>query len=234
MAKEFFIGIQFFSSIMPGTSLGHGFTAAIDKVMAFLWSLWLVVGPSIATMESFLEDVRSFTTDFGIESLMADFPNVLSSFAARVHQRVSRRFGAYKKLFPFCVYLPDWNHTCMNMVKRVLNELERWPKILAQLRILCQFFRVWEYRSCMRSALLQAGHILVAASLENFTAHLAHWRYETVNLVFCALHKLRHFCEHLFDRQILGNVEDKTLVAKAEEACRDPSLWRFPCTRSIT
>jgi hypothetical protein len=219
---------------MPGTSLGHGYTAALDKIMAFLWALWLVTGPLVSSMESFLLDVRSLTTDFGIESLMADYRNILRHFAARVNQTVSSYFLRFEYLFPLAVYLPDWNHTCMNMVKRILFELDRWPTVLAAIRSLCQFFRVWEYRSCLRQAMIQAGEFVWADALKSFSASMAHWRYETVHLVFSSLHKLRGFCELLFDASILGNVEDASLVARTQAACKDASLWRFPCNRSIT
>jgi hypothetical protein len=41
-----------------------------------------MVGPSVATMEQFLLDVRSFTTDFGVESLMCD----VKTFSITLHK----------------------------------------------------------------------------------------------------------------------------------------------------
>jgi hypothetical protein len=229
VSADFFIGPLFFTRVFPGASLGHGFTSTVDKVMSFLWALWLMVGPSVATMEQFLLDVRSFTTDFGVESLMSDVKNLFDHFAQSVGQRASAQFAAYTHLFPNSSFLPDWNHNSMNLVKRVLNSLDRWPSILARLRSLCEFFKIWEYRSCLRQSVISLGRFDLADILRNFTASFAHWRYETVHLVFTALQKLRNFCENFFDETCLGNVAEAALVANVRDACRDKSLWRFPC-----
>ncbi len=57
--------------------------------MALLWQIFLVVGPLVADIEAWLWDVRSFTSDQGIESWICDMKNVLQSFLSTLGLRCS-------------------------------------------------------------------------------------------------------------------------------------------------
>ena len=61
----------------------------------------------------------------------------------------------------------------------------------------------------------------------HFTASFAKWRYETVCDVFDALSPLRSFCEDVFNKNLLGAVQDGALLDRAAAACKDKSLCRF-------
>ena len=78
---DLFVWNRFYHRILPGTSLGHGFMAVVDKMMALLWAVWLCVGPDISNVERFLLDVRSMTSDQGTESNLANVANILKFFA---------------------------------------------------------------------------------------------------------------------------------------------------------
>ena len=223
----FLCGTQLHHRMLPGTSLGHGYMSVVDKGMAFLWSIWLIMGPLISSIEAVLCSIRSFTSDFGIESKVPNMANMLEHFARSVQQRVSPTFSKHLYLLPNCVYIPDWNHLVMNLLKRVLNSLPTWPKRLDQLRYLCSLFRNWEYRSCFREELCKMCLFEQANHMMHFTASFAKWRYETVCDVFDALSPLRSFCEDVFNKNLLGAVQDGALLDRAAAACKDKSLWRF-------
>jgi hypothetical protein len=213
--------------VLPGTSLGHGFMSVIDKCMSLLWSMWLIVGPLMSTLEDVLLSVRSFTADFGIESKLGDVANILEHFAKSVGQHASPNFSKHRFLLPNCVYIPDWNHLIMNLLKRVRNSPLTWPARLSKLRELCAFFRNFEYRSCFKQSMIEACLFQYANDLEHFTATFASWRYETVCNVFVALLRLRPFCEEQFNVVVLGEVQEGALVNQVEEACNDKELWRL-------
>ena len=67
-------------SVLPAVSLAHGFYRFVDKVMAFVWALWLVAGPAAAAMRFILGKVRSITTDNGNELRLLDAPDLASVF----------------------------------------------------------------------------------------------------------------------------------------------------------
>ena len=106
------------------------------------------------------------------------------------------------------------------------NALDRWPPMLKRIQALCNFFRNWEYRSCLRQHLISRFEFAKGELLLNFSASFIHWRYETVADVFSSLVKLRDICENDFDPKILGDVQEETLIADVDAACKDPPLWR--------
>eukprot|EP00959_Pyramimonas_sp_CCMP1952_P440872 9230290-Pyramimonas_sp.AAC.1 len=67
---------------LPGTTLASNHLDAIDKCMALLWAVFNIIGTMVA-MERFLMAVRSISTDFGTESVIANIPNCFREFAAR-------------------------------------------------------------------------------------------------------------------------------------------------------
>ena len=75
--------------VLPGIVLGHGHGSALDKLMALLWALWLVCGPTVASLEAILLAVVAMTTDQGVESLMVSLGNALDAVLCRLqsHQR---------------------------------------------------------------------------------------------------------------------------------------------------
>ena len=162
---------------LPGTNLGHGYTSAVDKAVAFLWSLFLVCGGvTLHVLESVLCDMRSMCTDFGVESGIAALPNFLEQWAAVLGLSVSERFKQWPRLFPLMVFVPDFNHLTSNVMNRVFTMSKRWPAFLSHMQALCKFFNHAEYRSTLRQLLVKDGHREMARALAPFSSSFAHWR----------------------------------------------------------
>ena len=53
---------------------------AMSKSIALLWQIYLMVGPGYQQVRGFCNRVRSFTTDMGVERLMARMPDCLVEF----------------------------------------------------------------------------------------------------------------------------------------------------------
>lgn len=214
--------------ILPGATLGHGYTSTTDKTVAFLWALFLVCGgSSLETMEAVLCDMRSMCSDFGVEAGIAAMPNILPQWASAMGLRVSDRFSKFPRLFPFIVLVPDFNHLASNIIKRVFTASPRWPAFLSHMRALCKFFRNAEYRSTMRQAMTQRGLPAMANALKHWSASLAHWRYETIYEVLRDLLKVRGFCSEQFDRRLIGLAQEQHHINEVAAACRDMRFWRW-------
>jgi hypothetical protein len=63
--------------------------------------------------------------------------------------------------------------------------------------------------------------------LDAFSANLAKWRYETVDVIMVALLKLRNICEKFFDRSWFPNPQDAAELDAFVYACGWKELWRF-------
>ena len=65
---------------LPMATLGHQHLKLADKVMAMLWMVWLVAGPTKAGLQAYVDSVRMIVTDWGTESGIQDAPDVLDIF----------------------------------------------------------------------------------------------------------------------------------------------------------
>ena len=214
--------------ILPGSNLGHGFTSVVDKAVAFLWGIWLICGGvDMRTFEAVLLDMRSICTDMGAEAGVAHLPNFLAAWATSHGLPVSPSFQLHKRLFPLMVSIPDCNHMCSNIVKRLFTPLVHWPFFLAHMRALLKIFKNDEYRSTIRQWLTDNGKADIANTLLRCSASFAHWRYETLYTVLKALNQHRYLCEVLFSRKMLGEVADGASLKAFVAACEEPKLWRW-------
>ena len=104
--------------LFPLVSIGPMMTTVMGKTMSLLWQVYLVAGPHPRGMRTFLNRIRSITTDLGTERLVAGCSDVLPEFynwiGAKLPKPVSRR----KHLFPRALVTPGWCHINDGLVRR--------------------------------------------------------------------------------------------------------------------
>ena len=214
---------------LPGSTIHYGKFDAINKTLAFVWSVWLVCGPSLENMEYWFGKVRSFTTDFGTEMHTLSVPWVLPAFMAWIGGRDledCRHLVVFdRRLFFRALRVAGWNHCCGNIMKRVAKVAPTWPDILEKVGRLCTFFRnqTWREYLAVRLSSKIAG---VEKLLYSFTATVAKWRFETIVHTFRQLARLRYVCQHIRE-ELFANVQDRALLQDVVNACRDTFLWKF-------
>ena len=123
---------------LPLTTFGHEFARLIDKVMTVLWVIWLLAGPTEIQMRQFLFTVVAFVTDFGTESGICDFPDVLPMFFVWLQSGLDEASKCIvdktKYLFPRAFSFPGWNHLWDNLLKDALMRLPFFPDWLTRLK----------------------------------------------------------------------------------------------------
>ena len=128
------------------------------KLYAFLWSLFLLVGPEFFVLQFWLARISSLTTDMGTEIGMGLVADVLPAFLAYLNGAVVPSLhGLVRKgsrLFPRALRLPGWGHTFGNLMKFSVKSISQWPRILSMLRSLCRFFRVGMWRDAIVKAVM--------------------------------------------------------------------------------
>ena len=217
---------------MPGLTLAYGCVNLASKVWAFLWALFLLVGPSMEVLEYWLGKVASITTDMGRELGIAGVENVLPAFlkviSGRPTEALSDLVITGSRLFKRALRIPDWSHLFANVMHYATKSITRWPKIEAALRALCLFFRNKTYRMDLVKHLTgRVAHI--GKRLKHFTARMLKWRYEPYHQVFFQLNKLRDICETylVYIKDILRNSQEGELLSRVAEACSWNELWVF-------
>jgi len=215
---------------LPGSTLHYGHMDATNKAIAFLWALWLVVGPSQEMVQAFLDRVHSFTTDFGVEIGIVRTPDVLSAFFAWIRGRpleACRTLVRHThRLFHRSLRIVGWNHTCSGIAKGVAHVAPSWPDILDKVSALCQFMRNETWRLHLAKA--AAGRVAGAKEkLQHFTANLTKWRYATIWWCFSQLVPLQQICQVVVREEIFAECQDRVLLQRAVNASRDVWFWKF-------
>ena len=129
--------------VMPAMGLQYGSAGALDKAIAFLWSLFLLVGTEHA-MKFFIERMVSITIDMGIEFSMADLPDMTSAFCANLRgvplSEAVKLVDHNKKVFGRAVRFPGWGHCFGNLMNTAMKVTPEYPQYLEWCRGLCRFF----------------------------------------------------------------------------------------------
>jgi hypothetical protein len=222
--------------VLPGVGMKTGYGLAC-KVNAFLWSMYLIIGPWAEGLRLVLSMIKSITTDMGTELGFVDVPDFVDAFLQRLRGRPmdALKVDSATRLFPNALRMAGWSHMFGNLMKHAALSLAEWPRILTGLRALCRFFRVRAWRS----TIIRKGAAYIddiAKTLKNFTAKLLKWRYETLYDVFYQLYFLRNVCallvNHLFEW--FPNFQDGTLIKDVHAACSWSDLLVFTKSNDTT
>ena len=215
---------------LPGCTLRHGHTDAINKCIAFLWAVWLVVGPAAAMLRVFVRKVRSFTTDFGSEILTCVAPDVLDAFMAWIAgaDLDSCRLLVHleSRLFARCLRIVGWNHTLSSIMVAVAKDALTWPDILEKTQSLCTMLRNETWRAWIAKAVKR--HVPDAERrLRSFTATTAKLRFSTIVVCFRQLVLVRDIMEGYVREALFADAQDRNLIQNAVNACRDQWYWKY-------
>jgi hypothetical protein len=96
----------------------------IGKALAVLWAIIMDVGFNIGRLRLVLGSVRCVTSDFGIESMLADCPDILPEVMAAVgigagFQNIPRE----PYLLPRALLMPGWSHLWDGVLRSICNRL---------------------------------------------------------------------------------------------------------------
>ena len=216
--------------VLPGATLNYGHFDGANKTISLLHALWLVCGPDEYHLRAACQLVSSVTTDFGVEMVTSDMPDVIEAYLAWMGGQpladVKSKIVFGKRLFPNSIRIAGWNHTLSSIMKSVVKACDKYPEHLAMMRDLCTFFRNETYRDHLIK-LLKGKVPGIAELLRSFSAGFAKWRYETLVTCTKALHKLRNLCQRHVREEMFQHVQDRAQIQRVVNACRTPRLWQW-------
>ena len=100
--------------VLPGICLHYGHCGSIDKAIALLWVLHLLLGPNLILMEWLLSKIKSITTDMGTDVRILDCPNMTQAFLRRRQglpmALLECTVNKDSRLLVYAIRLPDWSH----------------------------------------------------------------------------------------------------------------------------
>jgi hypothetical protein len=216
-------------STLPAVILGYCLTASIDKVLALLWALWLVVGPDAKYLQAVVDKVISFTTDLGVEHYMVHTPDIVPAFMRWIHGEPLAGLGRYVNygtpLFKRAFVVPGWGHLCASVMKYVCKFSLAFPKYLTHMRALCALMHINTWREYL--AMRFKDKPFAPYLNRPFTANIVKWRYATLHDVADQLLHLRSFFENDFTEELWNNPQEPELIKNCLAAKQDKSFWRW-------
>ena len=133
----------------PTVFLGIGMLSLKHKVFAFLWAIWLEVGPNQSRMRWKCNQICGLTTDRGIEIGICDSPDVLPDFLQAIG--AAGEVPRQEYLFPQAVWIAGWHHLLDNCIEQVLSAVDWWPVFFDRLRQATKFLRIDTHREKLAS-----------------------------------------------------------------------------------
>ena len=217
--------------ILPGVQLAYGEHSLAGKMLAFVWALFLLIGPNLQILQWVASKIRSFTTDFG-EIMLGIIPDIFEAFLRRLRgipwELCAASVVEGSRLCAYALRITGWGHLWGNLAKYAAEQIEGWPEILAALRALTRFFRDGSWRD---DVVRKLAHRVpnVKALLRTYKGKFIKWRYHTIFDNIDALVPLRSLCEdHLVHlNQMMPTFQDGALLQSVVDACQWKRLWRL-------
>ena len=176
---------QIIRKLLPCVSLPRCMADALSKTVALLWQIYLMVGPSFARVRQFCDRVRSFTTDMGVERLMAGMPDCLVEFyevwlnsQLPVHIDRGRKF-----LFPRAIEVGGWKHLFDNLIVRGLSSLAWFPGWLDKCKALVSFLRTITVIEELETQFIARGQTYTAAPTHKTILSFMVWLFWSVSIL---------------------------------------------------
>lgn len=214
--------------LLPAISLDKGFLDAAGKVLALLWQIFLLTGPTFFLVRLFCSRVRSITTDQGVERLLADYPQVLPEFFQIVDPACTPGdLELGRHLFPRALVMPGWQHMWDLMIRKGLSGTRFFPGWIVGLKAIVSFLRSTTNcatiaRNLRKKGFDGAADIVEATKLPTF----AEWRWGT--LLSC-VNKLQGVIGTLaanFDAALFKESRDRSGISALLGALRSADWHR--------
>lgn len=219
--------------VLPGIHLHYGGSRLVDKAVALLWALFLVLGLDLKIWDWFRNKVTAITTDMGTEFGIAVLPDFAAAFIHRVRgmfmSDAAKAIDFNSRLFPFTLRIAGWGHKFGDLMKEACKCISIWPSPLQGIRVMVRFFRDRGWRKQI-VRVLHGVFPEAKALLERFRATFIKWRYETIAVALSELSRLKYLCEtYLKDVEyVFGDgFQDKQLLQDVKSTCKWKELWAF-------
>lgn len=214
----------------PGSTLAHGAASTTHKIYLFIWGLFLMFGPTVKQLRSFLADVQFAVTDAGGEMGIADSLDVLPAWFHWVRKLPGDPPvpDGSSYLMPNCVKVSGWGHMFGNVVHRAAASLPRWPVIQKHLHTIVRFLREEEYRFAWADFAERYGSLEDAEKLRApFLGSFVQTRWESILVAFVEVDRVASAFHRSFDVALFSSVKDAALVREVQAIKHNKWFWAF-------
>jgi hypothetical protein len=111
------VGFEATRRLLPCLQISKSFLTVAGKAFALLWQIYLCAGPSYKNLRRCLCRVRSVTSDFGVERMIASAPDILPQLRRWIGVPLPPDAREGTHLFPRAVSAPGWRHLIDNLIR---------------------------------------------------------------------------------------------------------------------
>ena len=218
----------FLRRMLPIIGLSRRHLDTRGKTLALCWQLWLVCGPHYETFRQCCRQVRSLTTDFGVEHLIVDAMNESRGFFRQIDERArDHPEDLDNHLFPRAITIPGWKHMFDGLTKTGLSTLRFFPGWLTGLKNIIGILRVKISVEAIEEDIRNRGFdgladLLSPTSLVSF----AQWRWGTLATACRQLRPLLGgLAEHFDPNPLIHGSRDPAGLHSMTDSLRS-AQWR--------
>ena len=204
-------------------ALQRGRTSAVDKTLALLKQLWLIVGSQ--HLQQCCRSVRSIVTDMGVEKLIPRIGiEVLAAFLQAMGSPVFVDTSS-PYIFSSALHIPGWKHTFDLLLRKGLWTLDWFPKFIGQVKSIISFLRddignvVMDLR---RRSMPALAKLMQKVRLPRF----ADWRWVTLDDCCKSLVSFVSSWSRAFDPSLFAKGRDAVKLKSVCEALQSPHFHR--------
>ena len=210
---QIFVVLSYDPRLLPFVAMERDQMDTTGKTVTLIWQIMLTVGISFWDVRHFLGQVRSLTTDFGVERGIVSMPDVLIDVWEVLGLKVPTGAQPLRWLLPKCVQLAGWRHLWDNIIQRGLSALPWFPLWIERLKAIVSMMRAHSWRDALVRSLRQRGFDGLADTIEKVTFRgFAHWRWGTLKFDVVVLHTFIRSLIDTFDPSIFaGTAEPRRL-----------------------
>lgn len=224
---DFIVGGQLCRRLAPLVSLNKAQMGHHGKLAALLWQLYLMTGPTFASMQELCAAVRSVTTDLGTERLLSDSGSCLPEFFETLGSAKPVIDSPSGWLFSRCLHVPGFRHMVDNLLQKGLSSMKAFPSFLAKLKCVVKFLRNEQYVGEVCRCLTSKGLVGVAEMVEEARlVSFAAWRWGTLASVCKALEGFVATLGQHFDPRPFQDLRDSADFKQVVLALRSPA-WHI-------
>ena len=206
---------------LPMVYLGVGHMGLKQKAFAFLWAIFLEIGPCFRSIRWKLMNVISFCTDKGTEKGLVELTDILPDFCRTIGiQEHCERLGF---LFPVAFWIPGWHHMWDGIVLQVLSDIQWFPAWLLDVKAVIKFLRIDTYRMVFKAALVSED--VCSLFLHTVPPRFAHWRWSTLHSVMLWLLPALIALRQVWVPELFKHAQDKVTSQTARSAVHSTSFF---------
>lgn len=226
-SMDLFVGDRVERRLLPCIALKSSQMDSLNKCVALLYGIWLLVGPSAEALRAFTSRVVSICSDSGVERGVVDMEDLVGDLLWLISGKVQPQPLPGAQLFPLAIRAQGWKHVLDGAIKNSLETIPWFAVFLERVKAVNTYLRDYNRNEAMVKNLKSRGLHGLAGMVESVKlVNFATWRWSTLEYVLEGLAPMMQSFLIFFDPEPFRKTRGPTKLAAVCAACSDGEWMR--------